>query len=90
MACKNCMSYRPDLTVVEKLSADGVTAPAIPLTIDVDGVEQTFLANEYWSYDTSSGDIDQVGTWIVAGQYIDITPKSFCGSSSTFIVLSCT
>lgn len=79
---------KPSGAVVEKLTADGVSAPATPLTIDVDGVEQTFLANEYWQYSTESGLIDEVGTtWTVHGEFVTAEPKDLSGDVSIFEVL---
>ena len=78
---------KPDLTVVEKLTADGVSAPATPLTIDVGGVETTFLANEYWQYSSESGLLDATGGWSVHGEYVDGTPKDLSGDVSNFEVL---
>jgi hypothetical protein len=78
---------KPDLTVIEKLSADGVTAPATSLTIDVDGVETTFLANEYWQYASESGLLNVTGLWTVHGEYVDGTPKDLSGDVSPFNVL---
>jgi len=79
---------KPGGTVVEKLTADGVSAPATPLTIDVDGVSNTFLANEYWQYATESGLLDESGaTWTVHGEYVDGTPKDLSGDVSVFTVL---
>jgi len=79
---------KPDLTLLTVNKAGGVSAPAVPFTDPITGV--TFLANEYWSYATKSGDIDQAGTWNVHGEYIDLTPKEFCGDTATFVVLPCT
>jgi len=82
---------KPDGTVIEKLKADGVTAPATPITVDVDGTETTFDANEYWQYPTESGVMEPAGTgWKAHGEYVDATPKDFCGDESTFTVLPCT
>ncbi len=81
---------KPDGTVVTKLSADGVVAPATPITVDVDGVETTFAANEYWQYPTEGGVMTPAGTgWKVHGEYVDTTPKDFCGDTTTFTVLPC-
>lgn len=82
---------KPDgVTTVTKLKADGVSAPAVPITVEVDGVEQTFAANEYWQYPTESGVMNPAGAgWTIHGEYVDATPKDFCGDSSTFTVLPC-
>ena len=81
---------KPDLTVVEVTTANGVSAPAVDLTVDVDGVPTTFLANQYWQYPTESGVMTPAGTnWKVHGEYIDATPKDFCGDTSTFTVYPC-
>jgi len=81
---------KPDGTVITKTTADGVTAPAVPITVDVDGVEETFAANEYFQYPTEAGVMTPAGTgWTNHGQYIDATPKSFCGETSIFTVFPC-
>lgn len=80
---------KPDLTEVTKLKADGVTAPAVPINVTIDGVAVTFDANEYWQYPTESGVIDASGSWKVHGEYVDVTPKDLCGDSTTFTVLPC-
>ena len=77
----------PDQTVLEKTSADGVTAPAVDVTVEIDGVEQTFLANQYWQYITITGDLDQAGSWTFHGEYSDGTPKDFSGDVSPMPVL---
>ena len=78
---------KPDGTVTEKLKADGVTAPAVDLTVCVDGTDQTFLANEYFQYASEAGLLDQTGSWTVHGEYVDATPKDLSGDVSTFTVL---
>ncbi len=81
---------KPDGTEVTKLKADGVSAPAIDITIDLNGVETTFNANEYWQYPTQSGLLTPSGTgWKVHGEYVDNTPKDLCGDTSNFTVLPC-
>ena len=78
---------KPDGTIVTKLSADGVVAPATPITVDVDGVSTTFEANEYFQYPTESGVLTPSGTlWQVHGEYVDATPKDFSGDVSNFTV----
>lgn len=78
---------KPDLTVVEKLTADGVSAPAVPWTGDLDGTETTFLANEYFQYSSESGLLNATGGWSVHGEYVDGTPKDLSGDVSNFTVL---
>ena len=78
---------KPDGSVVEKLKADGVTAPDIDLNVCVDGEEQTFLANQYFQYSTESGLLDQTGNWTIHGEYVDATPKDLSGDVSTLTVL---
>ena len=78
---------KPDGTTVEKLKADGVTAPAIDLTICVDGTDQTFLANEYFQYSSEAGLLDLTGAWTIHGEYVDATPKDLSGDVSSFTVL---
>jgi len=81
---------KPDGTVIEKLKADGVSAPNVNITVDVDGVSTTFLANEYWQYPTEAGVMTPSGTtWKTHGEYVDLTPKDFCGDETTFTVLPC-
>jgi len=79
---------KPDGTTVTKLKADGVTAPASDVTVKVDGVETTFLANKYFQYPTETGVLTPSGAnWKVHGEYVDATPKDFSGDVSTFTVL---
>ena len=78
---------KADGSVVEKLKADGVTAPTAPITTCVDGVEETFLANEYFQYATEAGLLDLTGVWKIHGEYVDLTPKDFSGDISSFTVL---
>ncbi len=79
---------KPDGTVITKLSADGVVAPAVPITVDVDGVSTTFNANEYFQYPTEAAVMTPAGTgWKIHGEYVDGTPKDFSGDVSTFTVL---
>ena len=73
--------------VVEKLTADGVSAPATPYTGTLDGEPVTFLANEYFQYATESGLLDETGGWSVHGEYVDSTPKDLSGDVSNFTVL---
>lgn len=81
---------KPDgTTIITKTTADGVTAPAVPITVEVDGVEQTFEASTYWQYPTEAGVMTPAGTWKNHGTYIDGTPKEFCGATSIFTVLPC-
>lgn len=81
---------KPDGTKITKLTADGVSAPAVPITVDVDGVETTFNANEYFQYPTEAGVMTPSGTnWKIHGEYVDATPKDFCGDTSLFTVLPC-
>jgi len=81
---------KPDGTKITKLTADGVTAPAIPITLDIDGVSTTFNANEYWQYPTEAGVLTPSGTnWKIHGEYVDNTPKDLCGDTSVFTVLPC-
>ncbi len=78
---------KPDGTVVEKLTADGVSAPATPLTVDLDGVSTVFAANEYFQYASESGLLTPTGVWSVHGEYVDGTPKDLSGLVETFTVL---
>ena len=81
---------KPDSTVVTKTSADGVTAPAVPVTVEIDGIETTFAANEYWQYPTEAGVMTPAGTgWQIRGEYVDATPKDLCGNTSVFEVEEC-
>jgi len=84
----NMVFKKPDGTIITKASADGVTAPAVPVTVDVDGVSTVFLANEYFQYPSEVGLLTPAGTsWEVYGVYIDGTPKNFAGDVSLFDVL---
>ena len=78
---------KSDGTIVEKLKADGVTAPSTPLTICVAGEEEIFLANQYFQYSTEAGLLDITGQWQIHGEYVDGTPKDFSGDVSNFTVL---
>lgn len=78
---------KPDGTVVEKLTADNVTAPATPYSGTIDGVAVTFEANEYFQYSTETGLLDATGSWSVHGEYVDGTPKDLSGDVSNFTVL---
>ena len=79
---------KPDNTVVEKLTADGVVIANEPITVNVDGVPTTFLANEYAKYPSESGLLDQTGaTWSIHLEYEDGTPKDLSGDVSVFSVL---
>jgi hypothetical protein len=80
---------KPDgTTTVEKLTADGVSAPAVAWTGLVDGVSTTFDANEYWSYPSESGLLTPTGDWTVHGEYVDGTPKDLSGDVNAFTVLA--
>ncbi len=83
----NIVFTKPDQTQLTVTA--GVTAPAIPATVDVNGVSTTFAANEYLQYSFVSGDLDQAGTWIANGVYIEGTTKRFCGDAFSFLVLTC-
>ena len=78
----------PNQTTLTVNKAGGVTAPAAPLVVTIDGVSTTLNANEYWLYPTATTDLSVAGTWSVHGKYYDAT-KEFCGASSTFTVLPC-
>ena len=78
---------KPDGTTLTVNKAGGVSAPAVDYTDPDTGT--VFDANEYWSYATASGNIDQAGVWKVHGRYIDGTPKEFCGDAASFTVLAC-
>lgn len=81
---------KPDLTTLTVNKAGGVSAPAVSYTgVDVNGNTVTYNANEYWSYATASGNIDQSGAWKLNGRYVDATPKDFCGDTANFTVLPC-
>ena len=79
---------KPDASIITKLSADGVTAPGVPITVDVDGVSTTFAANEYIQYPSEAAVLTPVGTWKIHGEYVDATPKDLSGGVSTFQVVS--
>ena len=78
---------QPDGTVITKLKADGVSAPAVDVVTTVDGVETTFLANEYLQYLKDSGVMTPDGAWKVHAEYVDGTPKDLAGDVSNFNVL---
>lgn len=74
-------------TTVTKTKADGVTAPTVDVVADVDGVDVTFLANEYLQYLTEPGVMTPNGQWKVHAEYADATPKDFSGDVANFNVL---
>lgn len=78
---------KSDGVVVEKLTADGVTAPAVDITVCVGDTEETFLANEYFQYSSEAGLLDITGQWQIHGEYVDLTPKDLSGAVSNFTVL---
>ena len=80
---------KPDQTTLVVDKAGGVSAPSVDVTVDVDGAPTLFLANEYFLYPWVSGDLDQSGTWVGNGIYIEDTTKEFCGDPITFAVLPC-
>lgn len=80
----------PEGADIVKLKADGVSAPAVPITVEVDGVDQTFAANEYFQYPTEAGVmVPAAAGWEVHGEYVDATPKDLCGDTTIFDVLPC-
>jgi len=73
-------------------SANNVTAPAVSVTVEVNGQDETFAANEYWQYPTEAGIIDVIGVWKIYGIYKDTgtTPDTaLCGDVSSFTVVAC-
>lgn len=78
---------KPDLVVITKLKADGVSAPVVPITVDVDGVLTTFEAGEYLKYISVAGLFDLTGVWSIHAEYVDATPKDFAGTVTNFTVL---
>lgn len=80
---------KPDgTTVITKLSADGVVAPAVDIEVEVNKVKKTFLAGQYWQYPSEAGVLTPSGVgWKIHGEYVDGTPKDFAGDVSTFTVL---
>ncbi len=80
---------KTDGTVVTKTSTDGVVAPAVPVTVEIDGTETTLAANEYWQYPSEAALLTPAGTgWEVHGEYVDATPKDLAGDIDIFDVLS--
>ena len=54
----------------------------------VDGVEETFLAKEYFQYPTEAGVMTPSGTtWAMHGEYVDGTPKDLAGDVVNLTVL---
>lgn len=82
---------KPDGTLITKLKADGVTAPAVPITIKVgvppNEITLTFEANTYWLYPSEVGLLTPIGNWQLHGEYVDATPKDLSGDPSIFTVL---
>jgi len=72
---------RPGGTLITKTSSDGITAPAVTAS--------GFAANEYWEYPTEAGLLDIKGEWKIHGEYVDATPKDFCGDTVLFDVDPC-
>jgi hypothetical protein len=75
-------------TIVEKVKADGVSAPAV----DIDDPDLgPLLADQYYEYPIESGflAVGTAGPWVVNGIYDDATPKRFCGDAAQFSVLPC-
>lgn len=85
----NIQFTKPDQTTLIITKAGGVSVPAIPTTVDVNGVSTTFNANEYFEYAFVSGDLDQPGTWVANNIFIVGTTKRFCGDPFSFTVLPC-
>ena len=77
----------PSTTVLTVNKAGGVSAPAVDFTDPDTG--EVFNANEYWSYATAATDFTESGLWAVHGEYIDATPKLFCGDPDSFTILPC-
>lgn len=77
---------KPSETVVTKVTADGVTAPAVTVT---DPTLGELLANTYFEYPIESGLIDELEEWQVKGTYTDGTPKNFPGTCDFFTVVDC-
>ena len=77
----------PSGVEITKLTADGVTAPAVPITVDVDDVPTTFLANEYWLYPSETGVLTPSSDeWFIRGEYVDGDPTDLAGDNSQFTV----
>lgn len=67
-----------------RLSADGVTAPAVPSPSLPDiGV---LAANEYLLYATQAIDFTVAGDWCVNAQYTESTTKFYIGDNGTLTV----
>ena len=81
------LSFTGPTTTLSVNKAGGVSAPAVPFTDPDTG--EVFNANEYWSYATAATDFTESGLWAVHGEYIDATPKEFCGDPDSFTVLPC-
>ena len=79
---------KPDGSKVTKTSLNGVTAPTVDATAIVNGIEQTFLANKYWEYETEAGLLTPSGDWTIYGIYADSTPKDLAGRSAPLKVFS--
>ncbi len=77
---------RPDDTKLTVTTADGVTAPGVPVT---DPDLGPLPANEYFEYTTVDGDIPagSKGEWDSCGIYTDATPKVYPSAKGTFQVL---
>ena len=67
-----------------RLSADGVTAPAVPSPSLPDlGV---LPANEYFQYSTQALDFTVAGDWCVNGEYTESTTKFYVGDNGSLTI----
>lgn len=73
----------PDTSTVTKTTADGVTAPAIPLDDETLG---ELPASTYLAYDVEAGLLTAAGSWQLYAKYEDGSPKTFYGDPVEFQV----
>jgi hypothetical protein len=75
----------PNGTSVTVTTADGVTAPAVPLVDDPDVGDQP--ASTYFQFVNSTDIYNTIGTWTVCGAYVDAAPSTFFTGKPQFEVL---
>ena len=68
-----------------------ITAPASSGVFDENGVDKTYLANEYMQFTTESTDFDVSGSWSICGIYTNTATdpdQIYHGDSVSFTVES--
>jgi hypothetical protein len=78
-----------DMSGASSVSAKLTKPSGVEITVvpTVQGVAfGSYLANQYATYDTQAGDIDEAGTWSACLTYNDSTPKTYHSDDDTFVV----